>query len=136
MGSGSPPVGFRSIEKWGEREAVTLQWYTLAQPLGDGWQQVDVLGEMLNNPAVGIGLCRVSDDATDVITRREVAEFLLQTLIAELFTMVGSQHDQCRLPVVGFSKVIPHSSKLVIDLADHAEVLRSKSCQFVCISWC
>jgi len=59
-----------------------------------------------------------------VIARLEETELLDEAVIAELLAVVGGDDDERVVPLAQAPQGVAHAPELIVDLADHAVVLR------------
>ena len=120
---GTPPLGFFSREEGLEWKSVNLDGDVNAECHGDRGQDVDVLREVIDPGPVSSRGSRIVDDATNGVALREESQLLSQTMVAELFAMIGREDDQRVVHLPHVLELIENPPDLGIDFGDHAEVL-------------
>ena len=73
---------------------------------------------------------RIANNSQDVIALIKETKFFFQAMIAQLFAVICSHDDDGVFPHAKFNKRVPHATELLINIADHAVVLRNHVANF------
>ena len=113
------------LQRRQQRKAVALTRDFETEPVEHGRHEVDVFGEVVENPAAaGVGfVARVAHDQRDVVGLIVETELRHQPVIAELLAVIGGENDQRLLPVAAFFQHLEQAAEVIVDLADQAEII-------------
>ena len=123
MGGVPPPRRRSPFQERREGHAVALGGNLGPEGLADRRHHVDVLGERIDDAAVGPGTAHVAHDTHHVVARLEAPTLAEQPLVAQLLAVVRRHHDEGVVPHAQGHELVPHPSELLVDVGDHPEVL-------------
>ena len=122
-GGSSPTSGLIAAQQRSEREPIALHGNRLTKCLGNRRHDVHILGESIDGRTVVLGNAWIADDSDDVVTLLEESEFLLESVVTELFAVVCGEDDHRVVPFATRFQCIEHTTELFIHVADHSVVL-------------
>ena len=113
-------------QQWGERQAIALSRYRLADHFGNRRHDVHIFGVRIDGCSHTICETRIANDAKNVVTLLEEAELFFQPVVTKLFAVIGRHDDHGVVPFATCNEGIEDASKLLVDVANHAVVLRAQ----------
>src|SRR5262249_39268626 len=125
MGSIAPACRALAIQERRQRSPVEMGWDLAADQIEHGRHDIDGFREGLHRTAGSMLSARIANDQRDVVAAVKEAPFAEHEVIAHHLGMVGREDDDSVVPVAAFPYARQNTTKLRVDLRDHAVIERT-----------